>query len=84
VICADALLNLRGHPSPLTRCVAALMGNTAPGRGWPERFAVRDRAAARAQIDRMLTWAPERIVLAHGAIVERDGARVLRDAYAWL
>jgi hypothetical protein len=84
LITADALLNLSKHPSRLTRAVAFAMGNRAPGKGYLERIAVRRRAAAREQVDRMLCWDIERIVLAHGAIVERDGREVLRQAYAWL
>lgn len=84
LVCADALLNLRQHPSWHTRAVARLMGNSAPGKGWLEYIAVRDWKIGRQQVDRMLRWDIERIVLAHGALVERDGRRVLRDAYAWL
>jgi len=84
MICADALLNLRRHPSRLTRLVALFMLNTAPGKGWMERFAVKDWSLGRREVDRMLAWDIERIVLAHGTLVERDGARALREAYAWL
>lgn len=84
LICADALLNLSKHSSPITRAVARLMGNTAPGKGWLEWFAVGDRRLARRQVERMLAWDIDRIVLAHGALVDRDGWRVLRDAYAWV
>lgn len=84
MICADALLNLSRHRSPLTRAAAALMGNTAPGKGWLEYFAVLDRSAGRAEVARMLAWDIERIVLAHGELVERDGRRALGEAYAWL
>lgn len=84
MICADALLNLSHHPSRMTRLVALLMANTAPGTGYLERVAVRDRRAAREQVDRMLQWDIQRIILAHGAMVERDGREVLRRAYRWL
>jgi hypothetical protein len=84
MICADALLNLRRHPSRLTRVVAILMANTAPGKGWMERIAVKDWKLGREQVDRLLAWDIDKIVLAHGALVERDGRRVLREAYAWL
>lgn len=84
MICADALINLSEHPSRVTRAVAFLMANTAPGKGWLERFAVRDRAAARAQIARILAWDIDGIVLAHGALVEHGGREVVRAAYAWL
>lgn len=84
LICADSLLNLSQHPSPVTRAVAFLMGNTAPGAGYLERLVVRDRRLARRQVDRILQWDIARIVLAHGANVSGDGWRVVRDAYAWL
>jgi hypothetical protein len=84
LITADVLLNLSTHPSPMTRAVAFLMGNSAPGKGYLERIAVRDYAAGRRQVDRMLQWTIDRILLAHGENVERDGSAVLRDAYAWL
>jgi hypothetical protein len=45
---------------------------------------MRDRAAAREQIGRMLAWDFDRIVLSHGDIVPTGGHEVLRRAYAWL
>jgi hypothetical protein len=84
LICTDALLNLSQHDLASTRAVAWLMGNDAPGIGHLERFMIRDRPLARRQVDRMLAWDFDRIVLAHGPLVERDGPAVLRHAYAWL
>lgn len=84
LICCDAVFHLSSHPSPLTRLVAALLGNRQPGATWLERLMIRDRRAAREQIDRMLAWDFDRIVLSHGELVERDGREVLRHAYAWL
>jgi hypothetical protein len=84
LICADALLNLSEHPSRVTRAAAFLMGNSAPGKGYLEFFAVRNRALAKKQVERMLEWDIERILLAHGGLVERDGHEALREAYAWL
>lgn len=84
MICADAVFNLSSHPKRLTRLAALALGNRRPGATWLERVMIRDRAGAREQIDRMLAWQPERIVLAHGPTIERDGEAVLRRAYAWL
>jgi len=84
LICADAIFNLRQHPSRWTRFVALAIGNHAPGATFLERWMIRDRAAAREQVDRMLAWRPERIVLSHGDLVEAGGEAVLRRAYAWL
>lgn len=84
LICCDAVFHLSSHPSRLTRASAFLLGNREPGATWLERLMIRDRAAAREQIDRMLAWDFDRIVLSHGAPIERGGREVLRRAYAWL
>lgn len=84
MICADALLNLSLHPSPTTKFVAKLMMNDAPGTGYLERVMVRDRQVARRQVDRILDWQPERIILSHGGLVHEHGTNVIRHAYAWV
>jgi hypothetical protein len=84
MICSDALLNLSRHPAASTRVVARVMGNRGPGLGWPERLMIRDRGLARRQVDRILEWDIDAVVLAHGDLVERDGRDVVRRAYAWL
>lgn len=83
-MCADSLLNLSTHPQRTTRFVARLMGNEAPGVGWMEPLMVRDRQVARRQVDRMLEWDIDGVLLAHGAAIEHDGREALRRAYAWL
>lgn len=84
MICADALLNLSLHPLSSTRFVAKLMGNSAPGIGHLERFMIRDRGLARRQADRILAWDIDKVALAHGALLERDGHEAMRFAYEWL
>jgi hypothetical protein len=84
LLCADAIFNLGTHPSRLTRIVACLLAARRPGATWVERLLIRDRAAARAQVDRMLAWNADRIVPAHGDVIETGGREVLRRAYAWL
>jgi hypothetical protein len=84
MVCADAVFNLGSHPSALTRCVAWALGNRRPGATLLERIMIRRREAAREQVDRMLAWPFERIVLAHGDIVEHGAKQVLARAYAWL
>ncbi len=84
IVLADAVFNLGTHPSALTRFVMWVMGGTEPGATWLERLLIRDRAAARAQVDRMLAWKADRIVLTHGDVIATGGTEVLRKAYAWL
>jgi hypothetical protein len=84
LVSADALLNLSTHPSRLTRLVALVMGNSGPGKGYFERIAVRDWALGRKQVDRILQWDIDGVVLAHGALVARGGSEAVRAAYEWL
>ncbi|MDJ0853173.1 MAG: DUF4336 domain-containing protein [Myxococcota bacterium] len=84
LLCCDAVFNLATHPSRLTRVAALLLAQRHPGATWLERVMIRDRAGAREQVDRMLTWDIERIVLAHGEMIASGGREVLRRAYAWL
>ncbi len=49
-----------------------------------ERFLIRDRAACRRSLERILDWPIERVIIAHGEIVERDGRDALARAYGWL
>ena len=84
MICADVIFNLSEHPDRLTRIAALLLGNRKPGATWLEHIMIRDRVSAREQVDRMLAWKPDRIILAHGKWIERNAEAVLRQAYAWL
>ncbi|HJP31025.1 MAG TPA: DUF4336 domain-containing protein [Candidatus Latescibacteria bacterium] len=45
---------------------------------------IGDRKGMRRSVDEVLDWDFERIVMGHGHIVERDGRRILREAYAFL
>ena len=48
------------------------------------KLIIQDKAAVRASVDRMLEWDFDRVVMNHGAIIEKDGRARLRDAFAWL
>lgn len=48
------------------------------------RFLYRDRAAARASIDRVLAWDFDRATLAHGHIIERDARAQIERGFEWL
>lgn len=57
-------------------------GQLAPTR--LERLMMRDKAALRASVERILEWPFERVVMAHGSIVESGGREALAEGYAWL
>lgn len=49
-----------------------------------ERLLTRDRSAFRASLERILAWPFERVIVAHGTILERDGRGALARGYDWL
>lgn len=48
------------------------------------RFGMRDRAATRRSIDRILAWDFDRIIMSHGAVVESAGHAKFAAAFAFL
>ncbi len=48
------------------------------------RLFVKDRAAAGASVRDMLVWDFERVIMAHGEIVEKDAQKVMPQALAWM
>lgn len=66
--------------------VARLDLMTEPAPATPRKFQVAffDRAAGRAALGRILEWPAERVVMAHGRPVERDGRAFIARAFRWL
>lgn len=48
------------------------------------RIAFRDRALARAALDRVESWPVERVLMAHGAPISSGGRDFLSHAFRWL
>ena len=68
-----------------TRIFFGLMG------GWRglrttllDKIVNRDRRAAKESLERVLAWDFDRIVMAHGEVLESGGRAELARAYAWL
>ena len=85
LIVGDTCFNIQPHAPLLTR-VWALGPRLRPRVGPTTlfRLAIRDRAAARASVDRILAWDFDRLIVGHGAIVETGGKDAFRRAWAWL
>lgn len=45
---------------------------------------IKDRAAARASLERILAWDFDRVIVAHGDVLERGGHEALARGYRWL
>jgi glyoxylase-like metal-dependent hydrolase (beta-lactamase superfamily II) len=88
LILADLIENF--EPSKLGPVMAAtmlLVGATDPdGKAtlnYRMTFAGNHRVA-RLSLERVLAWAPDKVIIAHGRWYERDGVAELRRAFRWL
>ena len=85
LVCADLVENFDSSPHLPTRLylkAAGLEGHVAFSRFL--RPAYRDRPAARASLERLLALDFDRIILAHGRVLEHGGPAAVREAFVWL
>jgi hypothetical protein len=86
LILCDLAFNFGPRAHPLTRLLMRLL--RSHGRFGPSRLdplLIRDRAAARESLERILAWDFDRVIVAHGDDVLATGGReALRVGYAWL
>ena len=68
------------------RLATRIAGIQDPDGGMPRdmRGTFRDRAALRGDVQRMIGWAPGRVIVAHGRWYETDGAAELERAFRWV
>ena len=85
LVLTDLCFNVPESSSASTRLWAkalGVLGGLSSSRLFP--LAIRDRAAARASIERILTWEFDRVTVSHGEPVLEHGKQEFRRAYAWL
>ncbi len=84
VLC-DLAFNFGPRAPFPTRLLMTLVGGY--GRFGPTRldpFIIRNRPAARQSLERILSWDFDRVVVAHGEVLEAGGPAALRAGYDWL
>lgn len=84
VLC-DLAFNFGPRSPAPTRLLMKLLrsyGRLGPSKLDP--LLIRDRALARASLERILDWDFDRVVVAHGDVLETGGHETLRRGYAWL
>lgn len=85
LIVADLIENFETSSHWPTRMYLKAAGvHGKPGLSAPLRMVFRDKKRARRGMDEILGWDFDRLVLAHGNIIERGGNETLRDVYTWL
>jgi hypothetical protein len=85
LVVADLVFHIRESRSWLTRVAMRLngvYGKFAPTKVF--RRMVRDPAALRRSIDRLLEQDFDRVVLAHGDVLDTGGRAALAESFAWL
>jgi len=85
LILCDLAFNFGPTAAPFTRLLMRLLrGYDRFGPSSLDRILIRDRRAARDSLERILAWDFDRVVVAHGDVLERGGREALRAGYAWL
>ena len=85
LILCDLAFNFGPRTAAPTRVLMKLLrsyGHFGPSKLDP--WLIRDRDAARQSLERILAWDFDRVVVAHGEILESGGREALREGYRWL
>jgi hypothetical protein len=85
LVMCDLAFNFGPEAPPLTRMLMRVLGGF--GRLEPSRLdplLIEDRAAARACMERIVGWDFDRVIVAHGEVLEGGGPEALRRGYHWL
>ena len=85
LILTDLAFNLGPDQPWLSRVLLRLNGcycKFGPSR--LVRSVIKDRAALRTSLDRVLAWDFDRVVISHGQNLETGGKETLREAFAFL
>jgi hypothetical protein len=85
LLLTDLAFNVRPGAGGRARLFHWLVGAT--GRFGPHRIvrlAIRDRAAARRSLEKVLAWDFDRVVVTHGEVLETGGPRALAESFAFL
>ncbi len=85
LITCDLMENFTTSPHFLTRCYLKV-GGVYGKPGWSKlgRWMYRDRKLARSDFERLLTFDFDRIILAHGEIIDTQGPQKIREGMDWL
>ena len=85
LVVTDLCFNVVRSDSWFTRVFMGM--NNAYGKFGPSRLfrtMVKDKVALRESVDRILALDPDRIVTAHGDVLESGGKAALEEGFSWL
>jgi hypothetical protein len=86
LILTDLLFNIPVEGSNwMTRFQArvfGILGRLSTSKSF--RLSMKEPAVVRASLEQIFAWDFDRVIVSHGAIVERDGKAAFRHAFSWL
>lgn len=83
LIVTDLIFNIHEAKGWLTPLILRMAGAyQKPAQSRLLRMSIKDADAASASVERMLAWPIDRVVMAHGHVVETDAKQVLARALA--
>jgi hypothetical protein len=85
LLVADLIVNFQADSHPITRMVTKIGGiYQRPTPPIDYQLPEEDMVKTKSSIERLLKWDFDRIILAHGSIIESNGKDVIRQAFNWV
>ncbi|MEM7762100.1 MAG: hypothetical protein AAF298_28885 [Cyanobacteria bacterium P01_A01_bin.40] len=85
LIITDSAFNLDDSFPLATQIVGRLMGSYQVLKpSWLEKVAIKNPQLLQQSITQVMTWDFERVIMAHGKIVEDNAKEQLAAGYQWL
>ncbi|MBD2465710.1 DUF4336 domain-containing protein [Oscillatoria sp. FACHB-1407] len=84
LIITDLAFHFDRQSSPSAQLISKVLGGYQQLRpSLLEKIATRDKEQVRQSLQPILAWDFERVIMAHGSIIEQDGKRLFQRGYEW-
>ncbi len=82
----DLIENFPAHSfTPFKRLLAKTAGVLAPNGKMPIDWRLTfKKLIARQHLQQIIDWQPEKIVMAHGEVIEEQAVTFLKSSFSWL
>lgn len=84
LIVTDLAFHFDSSSSLITQLISRLLGGYQQLRpSFLEKMATRDKAQVKQSIQQILAWDFDRVIVAHGSILEQGGKQQFQQGYEW-